>query len=685
MRNLRLVAIVVTLMLVVTFASAQDFKDRPNTPVLDVEKASLFSIIVDFFATQEFSIVGVDRKCSSTAFSGLQNEFKGYWTVQPGTIFELDGVTVCASGNSFIDIYRQNTLGGNWIPAFEHEDWTYFNCLDDGKHQCIVEVYCCPDHGCNTDADCGSGKECITEFDTDPYIPLRDPSTGAYLDSYNYCGEIQGCTGSDISCWRIGGSNQCESSSFPCDYPGYPNCPSTWPYTSLSQCESNIGVQEFCGDGICNNGETCATCPGDCGVCDNGDGDLVGDIRTDGQWEIESGLYIDSISTIKIPLKNFGTKTETINLEAGFYSEDYAVNTAELFSAFPLFSVVPTPNCNIYEKFIQTKQVTLSPGESEIVEIKVVPFHAFQTYDPGVTNLKTEPLIVFYGLYKECLGGYNNEAGTVGRGVMFDYSTYERDIYCSFEILGIGGADLWCGENKIGSCSGSTLNIDNPETPTESCSIPLTADVVNGTVPPDFKLGKKSLVDVKKLALTKKQIETATSADLLASSCLSDPECITNGSETVSCMTIASLRDDGILSEDDSTNFFSNAKSLTKGTLKGASAGILFCGITGALVSGGTLAVPAAIGCASIGALLGGTATIAIAEISASDELVKQLDAENANVVGICTKETTFDLGGFVSKIGKSIKITGDETVDGFIVLGGGIFILFLLRGAAKR
>jgi len=33
---------------------------------------------------------------------------------------------------------------------------------------------------------------------------------------------------------------------------------------------------EYCGDGICNNAETCSTCPVDCGACSSGDDDSSG-------------------------------------------------------------------------------------------------------------------------------------------------------------------------------------------------------------------------------------------------------------------------------------------------------------------------------------------------------------------------------------------------------------------------
>ena len=36
---------------------------------------------------------------------------------------------------------------------------------------------------------------------------------------------------------------------------------------TCSFCPSDCGSCAYCGDHNCNDGETCATCPGDCGVC----------------------------------------------------------------------------------------------------------------------------------------------------------------------------------------------------------------------------------------------------------------------------------------------------------------------------------------------------------------------------------------------------------------------------------
>ncbi len=49
------------------------------------------------------------------------------------------------------------------------------------------------------------------------------------------------------------------------------------PGESCSSCPMDCGTCESCGDGFCDEGETCVTCPGDCGLCPScGDGKCNG-------------------------------------------------------------------------------------------------------------------------------------------------------------------------------------------------------------------------------------------------------------------------------------------------------------------------------------------------------------------------------------------------------------------------
>lgn len=200
----------------------------------------------------------------------------------------------------------------------------------------------------------------------------------------------------------------------------------------------------------------------------------------------------------------------------------------------------------------------------------------------------------------------------------------------------------------------------------------------------------KSLIDAKKFALQKDVISGATSTELLASSCLGSSECALlpkdtddSGTAEARCITIAKLRAEGVLTQADSDKFFSNAKTILKGTAGGAVAGALTCVIASSplmsLGPGYILASPIILGsCAAIGGLIGGIVTDSYLEIADNDELVKQLNAANANAVGICTVEKGFDLNSWITDLGKKFPITKNAFQDGLIILVGGI-ILFMI------
>lgn len=193
-----------------------------------------------------------------------------------------------------------------------------------------------------------------------------------------------------------------------------------------------------------------------------------------------------------------------------------------------------------------------------------------------------------------------------------------------------------------------------------------------------------TLDNAKKFALSKEKIKTATTGDMLAAVCNDDTDCIVKNDEEdyeADCIPISKLREEGIVSESKQENFFSDAKSVLTGGAVGGALGIATCiGLVGAgIVSNGIL-VPAAIGgCAAAGALLGGSTTSAVISATSDDELVKQLDAENADQVGICTLEPKSPGMAFIRKIGEAIPLTGDPTTDGIIVLVGGLFLFMII------
>ena len=100
--------------------------------------------------------------------------------------------------------------------------------------------------------------------------------------------------------------------------------------------------------------------------------------------------------------------------------------------------------------------------------------------------------------------------------------------------------------------------------------------------------------------------------------------------------------------------------------------------------------------CATLGAAVGGAAGGVIGSLiikwdKNADPLVKAFNAKDASSIGICTatpKPNQIDIVAFLDKIGAVVKITGNTTTDGIIVLVGGFLILMLLFksvGGKKR
>lgn len=641
-----------------------------SNEVIDVETSNveggfnIFNWLRHTFNIQIFSVVGDSRQCDRTPSKTLTFSKNDYMTSPTATAV----ANVCPKYMALIDVFD-----GKWNAIGEWKSSSFAAICGDSDG-CIVEIYCCPFKECTSNSECesfyGSGSECKTKSASDPGIVYQDGST------FNYCTEPGGV---EITCWYQSSSTSCASRT----YIGDTTCPATYNgktlYSSKSVCEANIPSQPSCGDGSCNGAETCSSCPADCGTC-GGNGGTTGtsDIHVYdnviiGDWSLFD--INENLVQVKIPLQNFGDKDGSINVEVALYSPAYAKEIAQLpgFSIFNFYSVSPIPNCKPKEQFTYSKRVTLAPGQKETVEFWVNPFNALVTYQTaGTHDLAGSPLVFVWGLYQECLGGYNNAAGNSIRGEVYDYLEYPIDC-------GLFKNDIYCDGDLIGSCKKNILTID------KTCSLESiigveAAEEFNTTIivtNDDISSGNGGLEDFKKISLTRDQAEKATTTQLLASVCRLDSECVLLDDEgyNAECISIAQLREDGILTKSDTDSLFSSAK--VSGGIFGAGVGLVAC--LGTSVITGPAAPIIATSCAVAGAILGGTVKQGLANIFKQDELLNSLEAKDENDVGICVAEESFDIGSFIKKIGKTISITGDETTDGFIILGGGIILLFIM------
>jgi pectate lyase len=124
--------------------------------------------------------------------------------------------------------------------------------------------------------------ECSTTGNTGTPIPA-DPVTTtspyqAFVDVYN---EVGACPRDSSDQAHVEAtldylpactiSSQISNEVCICDGAPYYNGYCCAGYSCNSTCQCNTSL--YCGDGFCSNGETCSSCPGDCGECDDDDDD----------------------------------------------------------------------------------------------------------------------------------------------------------------------------------------------------------------------------------------------------------------------------------------------------------------------------------------------------------------------------------------------------------------------------
>lgn len=663
--------------------------DLEGNPIIIVEPPTLWEKILSFFRINDFTIVGVDRLCSVNADIIFQTVPQGELT--PGSGWYCTNINNPPFGEnkpySLWVLYSKSSESANWVAKYELEAMgteTSF-VLECDSYQCKYEIYCCPTPVCTSNYDCegwiGPSSSCDTKVAVDSYAPLMRITSPLFtipivlesVTSYKYC--TAECIEPDIDCWRIN-NGVCEKTSYPCNYETYPNCPSSWSYTSLSQCEAAIPD------------------PVDPDPTPDPEPDPINIEVTDITLPSDTDLINKPVSAerkFSVRVKNNGVSTATVYVEAGFYTQDYAKDEAGLFSAFPFFIIKePVANCVPDEKFVKTTKVVVDPGETTIVEIKQSPLFAYVTLPVGITYSLTDiDLVSFLGVYEKCCQRLPEGGCVEGTG---GYIDSKFDATFNNEDIGwLGKDNIVCDAEVYGEVTYNLLDDDtliinrNWRECIDFVFYNESGDI-NETITEENKF---QFQNIKKIALTRDKISKATSVELLSSACLSSLECVlpTNDSEKydATCINIAKLREDGVLTESDSDNFFENAKSISTGAAFGAGAGITACIVTATAVSVVIpITTPLIWGCGIAGALLGGVGTDAVLEYIQDDSLLKSLSAENANAVGICVKDpkgidldTWFDWAAWFD-----VDFDGDKDgTDGLIiVLVGGMLLFLLLR-----
>ncbi|KKL74011.1 hypothetical protein LCGC14_2069170, partial [marine sediment metagenome] len=250
---------------------------------------------------------------------------------------------------------------------------------------------------------------------------------------------------------------------------------------------------------------------------------------------------------------------------------------------------------------------------------------------------------------KDCPLGYNYECPNAGEPVMETGTTYVKWECVNNMCVKSGPITVECTNDavcvdKMNNPNAVCINFEcesNGEEWVGVCGDGVCESVIGETqtsCPEDCgeAVDRINLIGAKKLSLTKDEISKATSQELLAHACLTSSECLVSVEEAedykASCINIARLREDGVLTKADSDNFFNNAQKIAKGATYGAAAGVTGCIVVGAVIATAfPVLMPALLGCGAVGALIGGVATDIILDFTQDDNLLDALHADGTD------------------------------------------------------
>ena len=489
---------IILVMLMMNFVVAEEVAEKPT----------IWETIRSYFI-DPFTIVGQDVGASVYPDES--------WDVQPGETFDKSASSYCSSGQGLFNVAVWN---GVYVPKWENKDRTVFTCGSQNQ-KCIVDLYCInpPNSFCSSDSDCGSGYECETKSAVDPYMPLKD-IYGNTITSYSFCTPTEACTGSDITCWQISG-NVCQSRTYDCNYQTYPNCPTTWAYTSLSECEGEITP---------TNGVP------------SGDADFQVDIISATPIVFSSEQDVN----INVEIENRGGKG-SMKVEVGLYKD-------EDITSWGFGIVQDAINCEPNEKNVDTKLIELGAGE-EITE-------TFTIITPKICRKLIEPIGTFDLLAVSFVNCMNTGLATgVTSSDRFNIAFTPR-----IDCTGSCTNGIRDGEETDTDCGGSEC---------EKCrngwKCERITDCQSGLQclegycsPSDTSRGNQKGISASK-------IKQMTAEDLAASACTKSTQC----EEESECQSLQYLVNEGHLTDEEAESIID--RSAIFFTSAGAIGGVAAC------------------------------------------------------------------------------------------------------------
>lgn len=611
----------------------------------------------------------VTKTC--TPYQDMQNTFY----MCPGETripYEFSSYKYCSLSESIMTCYYRD---GSVCGSRNYSKSQYPNSCESYSYQggklYSSKATCQGELGkCITDLECPSGKTCSN-------------------------GQCASCT-PDCS-GKTCGNDGCGGVCGTCDYSSNKIC-------SNGQCISGT-EPPTCSDGIKNSNEEGIDCGGSCTVCGTPTTDDLSQIITVSNIKLPS--YPEWINPFQSPtqeksfsvtLKNSADKVEVVNVEAGFYTYNYARDVAKLFSIYSSVAPQPITNCVGTEPFVKTMAVTLQAGETKTITIKISPINAYVTYPIGENYILDQiKLTSFLGVMAHagenacCKKLPNFEGCATGTGGYID-SKYDPGYYTSDQSIYLTTSPITCNGAVYGKIDYKVIGKDTLSiSKSYKDCIKYEFYMQNGTI--DLNATKQYLDEVgsfeglKKYSLTRDEIKSFPIQDLIASACLSSKECLDRENYSVSCIRLNKLKEEGLIGETEVTDMAQKAKLTFGGSVLGGGIALTVCAAS-------AVAGPVAfIACGIGGAMIGAASGYGLTEIvggagdffSKEDTLTKAIKSGDSTSYGICTAEPkTFNYCQYTQWAGFFTIPGTDKCLSGLIIILVGLGIIILLFKGGK-